>query len=343
MLFGHGDDAYMHDKIITANFSSNVVREGISQKMLSFLKDNIGCVANYPEVIAESLSKRIADYNSISPQNVIVTSGATSAFYLIAQFYKYRQSTIYTPSFSEYEDACRANNHEISFCERSKIKTLDCLLSEIIWICNPNNPDGEQINSGVLSAIISNNQDKIFVVDEAYIDFTWGGDSDSILQYFATLPNVIIVRSLTKNIAIPGLRLGYIMTSKEIADGIKKIMQPWLVNSLAISAGNFYFDNINEFKIDINTLLTDTQHFIDELRNTEICKVYDSNSTFFLAKLYRGNASSLKKYLVEQHGILIRDASNFHGLSSRHFRLSTQSPDQNSKLIEAIKQWNSTF
>jgi len=340
MLFGHGDDAYLQGKNIEHNFSSNVVRSGISQQMVDFLKNNIGCVENYPEVVAESLVERIAKFHNVESDNVLVTSGATAAFYLIAQLFRDHTSTIFTPSFAEYEDACRTNNHSLLFRERSKIKDYSCSFSDLVWICNPNNPDGELLKSGLLASLAVNYSETIFVIDEAYIEFTSSAESESMIQYLSTLSNVIIVRSLTKNLAIPGLRLGYIVALEHTISQLKNILQPWSVNALAIAAGNYYFDNKSNFNINIDSLLNDTKLFSKQLMQTGICNISQSSSSFFLAELVKGDSESLKKYLIDEHGILIRNASNFRGLNEKCFRLATQSVEQNQKLVNAVKQWS---
>src|SRR5690606_32985782 len=124
---------------------------------------------------------------------------------------------------------------------------------------------------------------------------------------------LLILRSLTKAYAIPGLRLGYIAGSDAIIKKLKNSKPPWTVNSLAIEAGKFIFDHYEDIEIPIKSLLKEKDVFIEALRQNPIIKVYDTHTHFFLAETMRKTAFELKDYLIENHQILIRDASNYRG------------------------------
>jgi threonine-phosphate decarboxylase len=340
MLFGHGDDAYMYNKKSCINFSSNVYYGGLNQGLKQHLIEALDLIGSYPEVIGETVIKKIAAYHGVKEQNVVVTSGATSAFYLIAQTFAGGESTIFSPSFAEYEDACNANQHNIEFISRDKFITTELMPEGMVWLCNPNNPDGKLLNADSIIKRISENQSVQFVIDEAYIDFTAERDKNSVIPYIDRYSNVIVVRSLTKNIAIPGLRLGYIIASDYIVEGLLERIQPWSVNTLALKAGEYYFDNINDFKIDTDALLRDTTDLINEINEIDGFRAHKTDASFFLIEIASANSKDLKSYLIDKHDILVRDASNFRLLDSSCIRVATQNRDNNKKLITALKQWS---
>ena len=153
--------------------------------------------------------------------------------------------------------------------------------------------------------------------------------------------NIIQIHSMTKTCAIPGLRLGYIVTSRRYAKAIRKCMRPWSVNALAISAGHYILDNDFKAIKDIEEYLAEAQRLRDELDAIEGVSVMPTDTNFMLCELSFGNAAGLKDWLAKNHGILIRNASNFRTLTLRHFRVAAQNKEENNILINAIRLWTS--
>jgi threonine-phosphate decarboxylase len=176
----------------------------------------------------------------------------------------------------------------------------------------------------------------LFIVDEAFIEFT--NAIPSVIRAITSLPNLVILRSLTKAFAIPGLRLGYIAAPAAIIEKIKALKMPWSVNAMALAAGHYIFDHYETLGLPLTNLLADRVAFVQQLQEVSI-KVIPSHTHFFCCETPSGTAGDLQRYLLDHHGILIRDAANFRGLSPRHFRLATGTPDRNQLLINALKEW----
>lgn len=338
MIHGHGDDGYKYKEQIKINFSSNVWRKGTNEALINHLKDSVSDIGIYPEADAESLKSLLASRHNLFPENIIVTNGATEAFYLLAQSYAGLKSAVFTPTFAEYQDACNCHNHTVKLLKWSaeNIKSADSC--DLVWICNPNNPTGDYLNIDVLSDVIRSNPKSIYVIDEAYVDFT--DNQKSLVRKVHELENLIVVKSLTKKYCIPGLRLGYIVCSEKLAWKINYKRMPWSVNHLALSAGKYILNN--DFDFEISPELKETKRFIREINKLDCFEALDSSTTFFLVKL-RGDSRVLKEFLIENHNILIRDASNFYGLDNTYIRIATQSKDENNILINALQQWMSLY
>ncbi len=333
MLDGHGDDGYRFAGKIQADFSTNVWYGGEPAGLKDYLFHRWEKVNRYPEVLAESLAERIANHHQVSAAQILVNSGSTESIYLIAQAFAGARTTIITPAFAEYEDACTRFQHRLQFVNWSEKEELP--ESDLVFICNPNNPTGAVFTE--LDEWLTRYPATIFAVDEAFIDFTKALESS--LRFVDRYTNLIILRSLTKTYAIPGLRLGYVITSPSLTNRLKAYKQPWTVNTLALEAGHFIFEHFGEIQIPLSHLLTDKEAFVQDLAALPFLEVEKSHTHFFLVKTKTGNAAALKSYLLEKHGLLIRDASNFRDLSPRHFRLATLLPAQNQRLLSALKQW----
>jgi threonine-phosphate decarboxylase len=337
MILGHGDDGYLYNNNIKANFSSNVFYEGLPNGLQEHLSQHWDKITRYPEANAQSLQKELAVWHQLQVQQILVTNGATEAFYLIAHFLQKKSATIIIPSFAEYKDACRIHHLQLDFIEWELVTENTNFTTEAVFFGNPNNPTGAVFPKEMVCSLLENNPKTLFIVDEAYVDFT--SEIISMVDEINRFPNLIIVKSLTKTYAIPGLRLGYIMSQKQNIQAIEVGKMPWSVNTMAIEAGKFIVKNIATITLPLERLLTDTSHFKNAIQQIENIEMYATTTNFFLCRTKVKTALELKEYLLQEHQLLIRDASNFRGLTPQHFRIASQKPIQNQLLINAINLW----
>ena len=172
MLFGHGDDHYNSQKEVKINFSSNVWHGADLRTLREHLNEQFYELTRYPEPDASSLKRLLARCYEVEEENIVVTNGSITAFYLLAQTWKGAKSAIAVPSFAEYEDACRLHGHEVSFFPTScDLSGLSLEGQDFCWICNPNNPDGRLIRRAELLALIEANRQTVFIIDQAYVAF----------------------------------------------------------------------------------------------------------------------------------------------------------------------------
>lgn len=335
MIEGHGDDTHRYAGKIVHNFSSNVYYKGCPRDLLAKISSRVQTIQNYPSPAARELNEVAAMRYGISVDHFLFTNGATEAFYLIAQLFSDERVAIIGPTFSEYEDACKIHGLKYQLVNRS---ALDVERFGLVFICNPNNPDGRVLQTGELITWIENNPATTFVIDEAYIEFT--RQVTSLAPEVKRFSNLIIVRSLTKTFAIPGLRLGYVMTSTSLIKQLLSKKMPWSVNALAIAAGLSIFQHYDKWQFKVEELLQETQDLMSKLSRFEWLALRPSYTSYFLVELKKGTAAALKGYLAEQHSILVRDATNFNGLEGEYIRLATQSPEANQALINALDTWN---
>ena len=334
MIEGHGDDLYKYGKKIVSNFSSNVYNRIDHSGLYQRLNERLSTICSYPEPMPYSLESEIARRYSLTPRQVCVTNGATEAIYLIAQVFQGRISAVLGPTFSEYADACRVHRHKVK-----PFYSLDALPedAELVWICNPNNPTGEVRNKEDLKALVDSHPDKLFIFDQSYEYFTL--KSLLGIKEAASFPNVILLHSMTKQYAIPGLRVGYFTASEGLTDDVRCRRMPWSVNSLAIEAAKYLLGEGDGISADIPQLLAERERLTNLLLATGMLEIWPTDTHYMLIKLRMGKAAALKDFLAVNHGILIRDASNFEGLDERFFRIATQTPEENDKLVKAISEW----
>ena len=340
MIDGHGDDIYLYDDLVKMNFSSNIFQHADHSALKAHLMEHFDVVGNYPEPQPRQLERLIARQEGISPESVLVTNGATEAIYLIAQQYHHSASIIPQPTFNEYADACRQYHHIISFENTDDLTHLPH--DRVYWICKPNNPSGNVLMKGFLEYVVRRSPRYTFVVDQSYEDYT----TEELLvpREMQSVSNLLILHSFSKRYAIPGLRLGYVTGHPATIQLLRSRVAPWSVNALAIEAGKFLLTNPNStFNIPHSTFLTDylaeAERLRSELRTINGIRVFDSKTNYMLCEIESHTARELKSHLLHEHGMLIRDCSNFLGLSDHFFRVAAQLPEENDALVKAIADY----
>lgn len=348
MIEGHGDDSYKYNRPITSDFSSNVYGKVDLSVLKEHLRARMDVIGNYPEPAPYTLESCLAARKQLPADCVCVTSGAIEAIYLIAQTFRGTNSAIVQPTFSEYADACCMHGHRVSSLYQlpeplsampSSVDGEYRLPEEIrmLWLCNPNNPTGTVVKKGYLKELIERNPQVCFVIDQSYEYFTLQplfAPSEA-----AAYPNVLLLHSMTKRYAVPGLRLGYIMGDVGLLRRLRTHRMPWSVNQLAIEAGLHLLEHDVPNPVNIPAYLQETARLRTALEALGGLEVWGTETHFMLVRLRFGRASALKDYLANEHGILIRDASNFDGLDEHFFRIAAQTPEENNRLVGAIEQW----
>ena len=341
MLYGHGDDGYQYSREIVADFSTNVWWGGEPAGLKEQVFGNWKSINRYPEVLAESFLEEVAAFHDLSPGQVLICNGTAEAIYLIAQAFRSSCTAITVPTFAEYEDACCLHRHNLTFVDWQTLKQPnvepDWTGSELFFLCNPNNPTGDVLSVDRMEDLLRRHPQTVFVIDEAYIGFTEAtGSAVGLLSEFS---NLILLRSLTKTFAIPGLRLGYVLASETLIGRLCHFKYPWSVNSLAVEAGKFILRHYATIQPPLRDLLWEKQAFAANMAQLEGFQVGESHTHYFLVQMCGQSAAELKRFLIDRYGILIRDAGNFRGLSPGHFRVATLSSEKNQWLIQALAEW----
>lgn len=334
MIDGHGDDTFRYDGKIKYNFSTNICcgvpHEGL---MRHLAKEMHSAISSYPEPAPRKLEAELAEWTGVEPGAVMATSGAVDAIYLIGEMMSGARSAIIEPTFSEYASAAGRFHHVID-----QLTDLDEITAahEVVWLCNPNNPTGRVIPHGELLSKIDANPTTLFVVDQAYGLYT----RKQIIAPCEAVErdNLLLLNSLTKRFSVPGLRVGYIISNPALISRLSKLRMPWAVSAPAIEGARYLVKHSDDYKIEAERLHIEALRLSDELRRIGI-EVEPTDCNFILCRLPHRTASELKEHLATRHGILIRDASNFHSLSDAHFRVAVQGEAEDNLLISALHQW----
>lgn len=332
MINGHGDDISRYGGI-RINFSSNVYSHFCHDGLKAWLAETMGDIVSYPEPEPLEAERAIAEAVGVTPQEVMLANGATEAIYLTAQATAGCATAIVTPTFAEYADACRMHNHKIK-----AITSINDIPenTQTAWLCNPNNPTGTVMPVKQLTECIARHPDTLFVVDASYAPFT---DLPTLTAAEgASLPNVLMIHSMTKAFAVPGLRLGYITGNAIYINKVRRFRQPWAVGTVAQNACRYLMAHTADYRLPVRELMQERRRVGMALAALPGIEVLPSQSHILLCRRTDGTAAELKETLARSYGILIRDAANFEGLGSGHFRIAVQTAEANDELIRAIAE-----
>ncbi|MGN1317390.1 MAG: pyridoxal phosphate-dependent aminotransferase, partial [Lachnospirales bacterium] len=223
----HGGDLdeisriYNINKEDIINFSGNVNPLGLPKSVKEAIINKVDNITNYPDTEYLSLRKAIGNYTKCDFENIIVGNGSTELISGFIKFVKPKSAVVISPAYSEYLKEIKAQGADCVLYELKEnedfvlnIKGLFNVINEntdLLVICNPNNPTGSYITEDNLRVIL--NYCKKFnvkvMIDETYVEFSDRHIKVSAIGLIKDFDNLFIVRGTSKFFACPGVRLGY--------------------------------------------------------------------------------------------------------------------------------------
>jgi len=335
------------------DFSVNVNPLGPPISLSDAIEKGFTFLQRYPDSASRSMCRKIAHDLNLSAGNIIIGNGATELIYLISRCYKEEIHTpnvvIVAPTFSDYQRSVslvggQVQHHLLSSetCFQLDINRLidDAIGADILFLCNPNNPTGHLLPKSQIINLATKLKKTLIIVDEAFLDFTDEPDINSVCGEVINLPNLIVLRSMTKMFAIPGLRLGYLAAHQDLVECLNQYKEPWTVNTFAQIAGEIFLEEIDYVRKTRELVKAEREFLFNQLRQFSWLTPFSSVVNFLLVRIERKDLSAtiLKEKLLKK-GILIRNCSNFVGLDERFFRIAVKKHDENLELISALQNF----
>lgn len=303
---------------------------------------NTIAIERYPDSEAAEFRQCLSAKLGVPPDNILASNGAVELIRLIALTY-FRpgdSALIIGPTFGEYKVACQITGVEVinqwggeeaDFAPRIE-ETVDLIRQHHprgVFICNPNNPTGQYLTRQEIEMVLDTCRDGLLILDEAYVAFADEGWSSTDL---ICRDNVVIVRSMTKDYGLAGLRLGYAIAHEEIINALSRVRPPWNINAVAQKAGVIALNDAEHLERCQREIRQAKQFLIGELHRIGFTLV-PSSTNFFLVKVT--NAKNFRAALL-RHGILVRDCSSF-GLPE-YIRIAARTMAECRRLISTIRE-----
>jgi histidinol-phosphate aminotransferase len=278
----------------------------------------------------------------VATENIIVGNGSVEIIWLVAWAYLRPGDTVLIigPTFGEYERASRiAGARVIAYGARAErgfqpdvAEVIGLIQKErprLIFLCNPNNPTGVYLGREAVEHLAHASPDSLLIIDEAYVNF--------VEERWPSIPliergNVLVLRSMTKDYALAGLRLGYGVAAPDIINTLSRIQPPWSVNAMAQQAGIFVLSQekyVRECQVRIKEAKA---YLVTELTRLGLLPLH-SEASFLLVRV--GDATEFRRRLL-QHKILVRDCTSF-GFPD-YIRLAPRTMPECQRLVKVIKE-----
>ena len=338
----HGGDVYKYKNCL--DFSANCNPLGTPERVKQAIIESVERLEDYPEVGCGRLKEAIAQYEQVEKKEVICGNGAAELIYSLCRAKKPKKALLPAPTFAEYEQALSSVDCEIRyfFLEekedfRVKESYLEALTDDldILFLCNPNNPTGILMERDFLEKVLLRCRDKgIFaVVDECFLDFVREPENYTLKAYLKEYKHLFILKAFTKRYAIAGVRLGYgLCADEKILEQMEFMTQPWNVSAMAQAAGLAALKETDYVEAGRKLVFEEAEYMKREMEKLGL-KVFPSQANYIFFK----GPEMLFEQCVEK-GILIRDCSNYPGLSKGYFRVAVKRHERNVKLIEVLKE-----
>ncbi len=342
----HGGDLLSYERYYDGDlvdFSSNINPLGLPKGLEEVLIKNFENVKSYPDIKYRKLKLSISKYLGSGEEYIVVGNGAVEIIDIFTSLAD-RVITM-TPSFSEYQERALVHKKQVILIPYKDDFTINLSEMEktlrkgdLLILGNPNNPTGLRIEEETLIEVykITRERQAILLLDEAFFEFA-PQDYDSVdLFKEHKYEGLGIIRAATKFFAIPGIRLGYGLTSQAIIKEISNLQMPWTVNAFADIAGQYIFDDIDYIKKSKAYIESERNYLLEELSKIKGIKVYKTHSNYILIKLLKYNEEYVFNSLLK-YGIVIRKCASFKALGNNHIRVAIKNRGNNEMLIKALK------
>jgi threonine-phosphate decarboxylase len=353
MIHGHGGNIHALAQRLGCRLeeiidvSSNINPLGPPPGLMAHLKENMAVIGRLPEVDSRGMTAQMAASLGVDPECILAGAGTTQFIYTLFPALASRRVLIVGPTYADYADACRMHHVEPQYFltdAQDRFQPDGVRLEkhagkfDTVVICNPNNPTGVLISKADLSALCRRHPGTRFVIDESYLPFVPEGEAQSMVA--SGLENVIVLHSLSKIYRLPGLRIGFAAGAASVIARLGRCITPWSLNTLAQTAVAYICEHGEEMEAFIGRTRTyvvdERQRFFERLRGSSGLTGYPSQTSYFLIRLPEAMTAAVVCARFARERILVRDCSNFFGLSERFIRVAIHQKEENDKIAAML-------
>ena len=301
---------------------------------------------NYPDCTYQNFREAIGTWHGIDHRMILPGNGAAELLTWSARdAAEEGTSTLVAPGFNDYARALNCWNAEYRYLQipmswsakapqEFPITTND----NVIWITNPHNPTGQLWSRESIEPLLQRH--KLVICDEAFLSLVPNGERESLIPLVINNPNLIVIRSLTKLFTIPGLRLGYAISTRKRLHKWRNWRDPWPLNGLAAAVGTMLMNDHFEMHKWTNTVhqwvIKEGPWLQSKLGNLEGIESYPSSANFHLIKSKESLINA--RDFLSKRNILLRDCRSFEGLNENWLRISLQTRKNNKRILSAMQE-----
>jgi histidinol-phosphate aminotransferase len=315
--------------VLDRNFVAGVAAEAAKQVDLR----------EYPLDQMDELYARLAKYAGVSVKCVAAGSGSDQIIELLLSTLGGRRATVFSPTFSYFINRCKLHGIKVYQVPLEPDFTLDkkafvktAKRSDLIYLCSPNNPTGNQIDRQQMIEVVDSLEDKLVLIDEAYVDFAdYSLSCDAIKR-----SNVIVLRTLSKAFGLAGARVGYMVSNGKFVKIFKSIIQsPYPISTLSLAIASGVLADADLVKQTIRSVRSERERVFTRLSKIDGIKIFRSDANFILieaGKKYQAISKTLNT-----NGIIVKLLGNIPNHKGC-MRITIGTPEMNDKYLKCIEQ-----
>jgi threonine-phosphate decarboxylase len=354
----HGGDVYGAARELACapdefvDFSASINPLGPSPRVWKAMSASRHLMRHYPDPDCWDLRQALATSWQVDPEQVVIGNGSMELIDVLPRALGIHRLLVVHPTFSEYAAAMERAGGEVvalyadrrdqyaipidRLCRVMKGRHSGGSIDGIV-VCHPNSPTGQACSVDDLArvAILARRQRLWLVIDEAFADYC---PERSVLPDAASWPYVIVLRSMTKFYALPGLRVGYAVGTGPAVRRLRQLLPPWSINVLGQVAALAALNDAVYVRKSLEFMARERERFRTLLAALPDCVVMPTYANYFLLELPYGWHARKVAEQLRRIGLLIRDCSSVPGLNSRSIRFAIRTAQDNDRLMQAFSR-----
>jgi histidinol-phosphate aminotransferase len=321
--------------------ASNENPLGPSPKALEAIRGELAELTRYPDGNGFELKRRLAERCRVQPKQVTLGNGSNDILDLVARAYLAPgQNAVFSEfAFAVYPIATQAVGAQGKVVPAKDFgHDLEAMLAAIdgqtrvVFVANPNNPTGTWFGPQALSAFLARvPEDVLVVLDEAYIEYAQGDELPDGLDYLARFPNLLVSRTFSKAYGLAALRVGYAISSAQVAEVLNRVRQPFNVNSLALAAACAALADEDYLQRSRQANDAGMAQLQDGLRALGLTWIPSRGN--FIAVDFARDTAALNQALLRE-GVIVRPVAGY-GMPN-HLRVSIGTAEENTRFLAAL-------
>jgi threonine-phosphate decarboxylase len=336
------------------DFSASINPLGPPAAVFRAIRAAVKQIVHYPDPDCRRLRQELAQQCGMDPDMILVGNGSTELIHLLPRALGIKSALIIGPTFEEYARALIDAGSLVEYVHAKREQRFRPPLQDVlerlsakrskfnaVFLCNPNNPTGQVMNRRAMSELAEavERRQGWLIVDEAFIDYC---QEQSVVSMLTEHPRMVMLRSLTKFYAMPGLRIGYLLGASKLVGRLKERQPPWSVNSLAQEASCAVLQDEAYAKKSRIFMENERSCFVRGLRSLSGLQVYSSAANFILIGLPAWTSAGEVTDRLASERMLVRDCSTLPGLTTQMIRVAIRTAKENQRLITALSAYLKT-
>ena len=340
----HGGDVYSYAARFGAapvDLSANINPYGVPESVKQAMHDAIENCTQYPDPFCRAARQAISEVEGVAPNRIYCGSGAADVLDRLAAVLRPKAALLLAPTFAEYERTLTGADLRFQTLRADEnFAVTEGILQNItsdldaVYLCNPNNPTGRTIAPALLREIAARCAEVgvRLIVDECFLDFVSGGET--LVPYLDTFPSLVLLRAYTKMYAVPGVRFGWCMTADAaLIESLYCAGQPWNVSVIAQACAVACAWERDYAAQTAQRIAAERVYLTEGLTACGVT-VFPGEANFLL---FHTSDTDLQDKLA-RHGILVRDCSNYRGLTRGYYRAAVKTRKESEMLFAALDE-----